>query len=927
MRHLCITLNRTDIPPMSARIKTQHARQIRTSSLSIGAPHRHHRRPGCQPGSFLTGNQPIPRLAGKLAACGLGVLLALLPLLIHAEESEAPQSSTPGRQVFAHYMVCFHSSVEFYKQEIELAQRYGIDGFALNCGQWKETNYEKAGERIYQAAKELGTGFKLFFSPDLNGLRDLPNNIGDMVNRFYEHPNQFRWDGRAVLSGWAGRADTYAESVNRLKGEGRKVCFVPFVYDPKYASIWSAEKVMRHFQGQPHMDGIFHFGGDGSVQNALNNNAIGRRVTLGLGKIFMAGLAAAYNSANLRDMKGMHGYGAIWEGIIQDSADWVEIVTWNDYVEDSNLMPFRWPAGQEKDYYVRDESFLDVTGYYSAWFKSGIAPQISQDKLYYAYRNRSLWQRQAWDEKDNKWIDITASKWAFDQIHDDVEDNIYVTTFLTQPAELTVSIGKKKWKFQQFAGVSHARVPLMPGVPHFALTRKKDTLFEIDGRKEVIEKPTKENSKQGYHLSNRTWTGGAAAGQPLHIEAESGELQGDARIESEGKIKGVQISEKDGSGFSLPVKALSTATYNIRLTYSNPSSREARLTLISDGPPRAEKEVPYYTPLFLPPTSKGEFKTASFFWSLYENTSFLKIEWQLGRSWGGKPHPEFDDRGPALIDAIELVKVEPVIPPAKRNLRQPEMVSIPGGVFTMGSTAKEGGNPDEGPQHKVTLSPFRLGRYEITNEEYEQFDPDHRNFRDGFSWRDREPVIYVSWRDAVKYCNWLSQQAGLQPAYDEKTWIQDMTANGYRLPTEAEWEFVATGRGEGRQYPWGNEAPTPAHGNFKLEAAIAATADIPSNETGGTKVVGACPAGASRDGVMDMAGNVSEWCSDTFQPYTATARENPCNQEPSNYRVIRGGSWGYYNYSQRSRDREYNNPGYPGYVYLGFRTALPQAKP
>jgi len=183
---------------------------------------------------------------------------------------------------------------------------------------------------------------------------------------------------------------------------------------------WSFEKVARLFEGQPHLDGVFFFGVDDDVSGLLRTHATARRATLALKKLYMAGVCPAYNSANLRDFHGMHGYGAVWEGVIRDGADWVELTTWNDYNEDSNLMPFRWKDGWEKQYSDHDEAFLDVTEYYSAWFRTGVLPKITQDKVYYAYRNRSKWLRQAWNVKEGKWVDITSCPFPFDQIHDDV---------------------------------------------------------------------------------------------------------------------------------------------------------------------------------------------------------------------------------------------------------------------------------------------------------------------------------------------------------------------------------------------------------------------------------------------------------------------------------------------------------------------------
>lgn len=237
-----------------------------------------------------------------------------------------------------------------------------------------------------------------------------------------------------------------------------------------------------------------------------------------------------------------------------------------------------------------------------------------------------------------------------------------------------------------------------------------------------------------------------------------------------------------------------------------------------------------------------------------------------------------------------------------------------------------GGEPDELPLHQVTVSPFAIGKYPVTNEEFERFDPGHHRFRDSFSWRDREPVIYISWQDAARYCNWLSQQNGFSPVYNEQDWTANMTADGFRLPTEAEWEYVASGRGEGRKYPWGNMPPNPTLGKFTTKTkSLAVDQTLSAPETERTEVVGSYPAGASRDGLLDLCGNICQWCTDWYNPYPPTAQQDPCSLTPSAYRVLRGGSFGYYNGSQRSADREFNTQVYGGYIYTGFRVALPKA--
>jgi glucan endo-1,3-alpha-glucosidase len=890
------------------------------------------------------------QLGHRLVLC-LVMLAAMMLIVTAAEASETGQHNpaaprTEARPVFAHYMTCFGSTVDFYKQEIELAQRHGIDGFALNCGewmvkdkksgQWTDGAYVKSAEKLYEAAKQLDSGFKLFFSADVNNLRDLTVNMSDMVTRFYDHPNQFRHGDKRVLSAWAGTPATYREVIDKLKAQGREVCFVPFVYSPKFKMAWSYETALEFFQDQPHMDGLFYFAADDSVNGILRRNAIGRRVTQRLGKIFMAGAAPAYNSPNLRDFKGMEGYGAMWEGIIRDGADWVELVTWNDYNEDSNLMPFRWPNGQERRYFNRDEAYLDATAYYSAWFKSGRQPLITQDKLYICYRNRSVWQRQVWNETQKVWEDVVlAQHRPAEQPHDDVRDYVYITTFLTAPATLTVELAGKTHRFEQPAGIAHASVPLVPGVPRVTLTRStsgKESMIDVVGRKQIIGEATTANSVKGMHLANRTWMSGAVVGAGLRLAVADGKLAGGAVVETVDGKRVVRNVEVDGSGVTIPVTGLKTATYNLRVTYRNTSDSEARLTLTADGPPRSTKEFPHYIPLWLPPTGKSSFATTTFLWSLYETTTHLDVRWRAGTTWADKPAPEDNDRGSVQIEAIELIKVEPVtISKLQRDLRFPELVPIPGGTFAMGT---DQGKPDERPAHQVTLAPFAMGKYEVTNEEYERFDPQHRRHRDGYSWRDREPVIYVSWIDGVRYCNWLSEQAGLTPAYvevvDEKTkakqWKVNLQADGFHMPTEAQWEYVASGRGEGRKYPWGHDEPVPGkHGNFKGDKALKIDTRVPSDGEGGVLTVGAFPAGASRDGVMDLAGNVVEWCSDWFAYYSPESKSDPCQQTPSPYRSIRGSSWDYYGCGLTVTDREFNSPGFPGYIYIGLRVVLPDA--
>lgn len=842
--------------------------------------------------------------------------------IVSAQEKQA----IPERRVFAHYMLCFAADVDFYKREIELAQRHGIEGFALNAGEWSTTdennNYVAASSRMFQAAKELGTGFKLFFSADANGPGGRSANVADMVRRFANHPNQFHHMDRPVMSAWAGSPDSYKSPMEELKKEGIHPFFVPFVYPPKFPGNWSDQTVHRFFDGKDWMDGVFFFASDGTPAELIRTNATARKVTQELGKIYMAGVSPAYNSPNLRDFRGMEGYSGAWRGIIEDGADWVEIVTWSDYQEDSNLMPYRWsyPPMSEQYLFSRDEAFLDITAYYSMWFRTGTPPEIPQEKLYYNYRNRSKHLVKAWDYQNEKWIDIRDHGNKVDQIHDDVEDAIYVTTVLKEPAELIVESGGKEHAFQQGPGIVHVSVPMAAGVPRFTLRRGKKELLQVDGRKLIVGEATPENSPDGLHLSNRTWSGGAAVGNATELALSTATLaNGATRGEN-----GITIPTASGASLTVPTSKLKTGTYNIRIRYRNPAQNEARLTLTADGAAGGATTVPHHIPAFFPPTGEKS-KTISFFWSLYDKTTALSLTCiipPVPKDNAKKPHPLTADRGDVVIEAIELVAESPVAVPKPRS-ELPLMVKIPGGNFQMGSNK---GAPDEMPIREVKVAPFAMAKYEVTNAEYEAFDPKHRQMRDDYSWRDGEPVIYVSWNDAVDYCNWLSKKAGLTPAYEEKTRKLLPDSDGYRLPSEAQWEYAASGRGESRTYPWGNDLPTSQHGHFALEQALSIDDALRGRGLRGVAPVGSYPLGASRDGVADLAGNVAEWCGDAHAEYAVETSDQPRELDADvRYRSIRGGSWGYYNFGQRVADREFNSPGYPGYIYIGFRVALPEA--
>ena len=235
------------------------------------------------------------------------------------------------------------------------------------------------------------------------------------------------------------------------------------------------------------------------------------------------------------------------------------------------------------------------------------------------------------------------------------------------------------------------------------------------------------------------------------------------------------------------------------------------------------------------------------------------------------------------------------------------MVRIHGGTFTMGSPVSESGREkDEGPQHKVTVSSFYMGRYEVTQKEYQAvMGTNPSNFKG-----DNLPVENVSWYDAIEYCNKRSQIAGLTPAYtingDNVTWNRN--ANGYRLPTEAEWEYACRA---------GTTTAYNTGANINDN-----TGWYNANSGSKTHPVGQKPANAW--GLYDMHGNVWEWCWDRLGSYSSGSQTDPMGAASDSYRVRRGGGWGSSaeGAGARSALRVSGDPDFR-YYNLGFRLVRP----
>lgn len=212
---------------------------------------------------------------------------------------------------------------------------------------------------------------------------------------------------------------------------------------------------------------------------------------------------------------------------------------------------------------------------------------------------------------------------------------------------------------------------------------------------------------------------------------------------------------------------------------------------------------------------------------------------------------------------------------------------------------------DEYPIHSVTVRSFWIGTYEITQDIYEEVMTQNPSVYLGRNL----PVEAVNWYDAVIFCNALSQRDGLEKVYTiNGTNVScDWSKRGYRLPTEAEWEYASHGgnSSKGYEYSGGSNASEVAWYNGYTTHAV------------GTKK-------ANELGLFDMSGNVYEWCWDWYEStyYTTSPANNPSGPSSGTVRVIRGGSFNGDVTTVRSKLRNYSLPENL-YTNVGFRVVLP----
>jgi hypothetical protein len=353
------------------------------------------------------------------------------------------------------------------ENEVRLAIARGITGFTVDVMSVKEaTNADSHLHLLLSAAQAVDPRFKIVVMPDISALKSDSDAVTQIIASVASSPVAYRLDdGRLVVTAFNAGLNSsqwWASVLGQLKSRGIDIAFVPtFLGWGGQADTFSS---------------ISHGFGDWGTATAIVSDkmksAPGAAHT-NYGKIFMMPVDPqqyrpkgsmyweAGNSATFRNA---------WMSSINGGADWVQLVTWSDFSESSQIEPYTDATLQR----TIGTGFYDLNGYYATWFLLGNQPPITHDVLYYFYRREPSNAAAPAQSMPNRVVNSTA------------EDNIELLAFLTAPGVLKITIGGHSYVQSAPAGITSFKVPTQPGFPVFSLARNGADVFSFQGQVQIF---------------------------------------------------------------------------------------------------------------------------------------------------------------------------------------------------------------------------------------------------------------------------------------------------------------------------------------------------------------------------------------------------------------------------------------------------------
>lgn len=434
------------------------------------------------------------------------------------------------RLVFAHYMLTnqdyqddsdptHEAKIASYEREIEQARALGIDGFALNVGGWlKQPYYIRYAAQMFEAAARLNNGFKLMFSADFC-CGNTAADAEDMMRRFANNPRYakvyFRYRGAFVLTTFAGdklgvagwqrikldlatganqSTATFPNVLSTTSGPPSnspvKIFFVPaFFWGGELPGRTAVQHGFDEWKGV--IDGSFYWGiagvpGSGGALDQLKSSEAYAPVLHSSGKIYMAPVALQFWGANANryyEYSGGAGMRSMWmDAIERTRPDWVEIITWNDFIEGTYISPIddpnRYAGANFLDssgipvgtlhYFHSHAAAGELMRFYIEWYKTGKQPTISHDAIYWFYRTQPA--------------AVNASTPPAQKKYGPVADVIYITVNLVAPAVLRVESAGHIRDLQVKAGSNDVTARFAAGdPPTFTLMRSGTRVLRASG--------------------------------------------------------------------------------------------------------------------------------------------------------------------------------------------------------------------------------------------------------------------------------------------------------------------------------------------------------------------------------------------------------------------------------------------------------------